>query len=82
MEQTAAMIKQLYARLDVQGVPGDGWEPGQERSRDGLISPEIVAGGQTIGRGLRGLAMRESVLLPPDEVQVLKKVDRDRKSVV
>ncbi|KAM0789326.1 hypothetical protein ACM66B_000162 [Microbotryomycetes sp. NB124-2] len=45
LEPTAALIQQLYARLDAQGVAGDGWAEGKERSRDGLINrvgPEDV----------------------------------------
>ncbi|KAK4048238.1 hypothetical protein OIV83_004943 [Microbotryomycetes sp. JL201] len=38
LEPTAALIQQLYARLDAQGVVGDGWAEGKERSRDGLIN--------------------------------------------
>lgn len=33
----AALVQQLYARLDDQGVYGDGWDEGKERSRDGII---------------------------------------------
>lgn len=33
----AALVQQLYARLDDQGVFGDGWDEGKERSRDGII---------------------------------------------
>ncbi|KAK4057233.1 hypothetical protein OIO90_001728 [Microbotryomycetes sp. JL221] len=38
LEPTAALIQQLYAKLDLHGVSGDGWSEGTERSRDGLIN--------------------------------------------
>lgn len=75
-DSTALMIKQLYARLDAQGVPGDGWEQGMERSRDGIISREAVEGGKTVGRGMKGIVMRDSVLFPPMAAQTLRRVDR------
>ena len=69
----------LYARLDAQGVRGDGWDEGKERTRDGIINREIAEGGQS---ALRSLDRRKSVAAPlnQDEEakadQVLRRVDR------
>lgn len=87
MDHTANLIRKLYARLEERGVPGDGWDEGRERSRDGIISREEAEGVNTIGRGGRGLAELSSPsagdrnstfvgVLPPQEEQILKRVDR------
>ncbi|GAA6023083.1 hypothetical protein JCM11491_002327 [Sporobolomyces phaffii] len=78
-EVTAGWIRMLYARLDAQGVRGDGWDEGKERTRDGIINREIAEGGQST---LRSLDKRKSVAAPlnQDEEakadQVLRRVDR------
>ncbi|GAA5974997.1 hypothetical protein JCM5350_004536 [Sporobolomyces pararoseus] len=78
-EVTAGWIRMLYARLDAQGVRGDGWDEGKERTRDGIINREIAEGGQS---ALRSLDRRKSVAAPlnQDEEakadQVLRRVDR------
>ena len=69
----------LYARLDAQGVRGDGWDEGKERTRDGIINREIAEGGQN---AIRALDHRKSIVAPlnQDEEakadQVLRRVDR------
>ncbi|KAK4702919.1 hypothetical protein P7C70_g3307, partial [Phenoliferia sp. Uapishka_3] len=81
VDHTAALIKRLYERLDQQGVPGDGWDEGRERSRDGIIgrenletleSPDYANGGRP-PRIERGGPGRNSVQM---EDQILKRVDR------
>lgn len=78
-EVTAGWIRMLYARLDAQGVRGDGWEEGKERTRDGIINREIAEGGQN---AIRALDHRKSIVAPlnQDEEakadQVLRRVDR------
>ncbi|BGP49011.1 hypothetical protein JCM10450v2_004890 [Rhodotorula kratochvilovae] len=73
----AALVQRLYARLDAQGVPGDGWDEGKERSRDGIILREDVNGGETL-RPQRGRHVAEP--LNQDEEakadHVLRRVDR------
>ncbi|GAA5873022.1 hypothetical protein JCM16303_006917 [Sporobolomyces ruberrimus] len=78
-EVTAGWIRMLYARLDAQGVRGDGWDEGKERTRDGIINREIAEGGQS---AFRPPEHRQSVAAPlnQDEAakadQVLRRVDR------
>ncbi|GAA5897877.1 uncharacterized protein JCM6883_000849 [Sporobolomyces salmoneus] len=78
-EVTAGWIRMLYARLEAQGVRGDGWDEGKERTRDGIINREIAEGGQS---AIRSLDQRKSVAAPlnQDEEakadQVLRRVDR------
>ncbi len=71
-DPTAALIQKLYARLDEQGVSGDGWDEGLERSRDGIINREELA------QGVRTLDRKNSVLDMQLDKQdyVLKRVDR------
>ena len=71
-DPTAALIQKLYARLDEQGVSGDGWDEGLERSRDGIINREELA------EGVRTLDRKNSVLDRQLDKQdyVLKRVDR------
>lgn len=71
-DPTAALIQKLYARLDAQGVSGDGWDEGLERSRDGIINREELA------QGVRTLDRKNSVLdrQTDKEDYVLKRVDR------
>ena len=71
-DPTAALIQKLYARLDEQGVSGDGWDEGLERSRDGIINREELA------QGVRTLDRKNSVLDKQLNKQdyVLKRVDR------
>ncbi|GAA6002874.1 hypothetical protein JCM10207_001877 [Rhodosporidiobolus poonsookiae] len=76
-ETTATLIQNLYARLDAQGVHGDGWDEGKERSRDGIISREMLQGGETL-RPRKG----KLVALPSNADEeakadhVLRRVDR------
>ncbi|GAA5891792.1 hypothetical protein JCM6882_006209 [Rhodosporidiobolus microsporus] len=76
-ETTASLIQHLYARLDAQGVPGDGWDEGKERSRDGIINREAMQGGDTL-RPPKG----KHIALPMDQDEtakadhVLRRVDR------
>lgn len=80
IDQTAALINSLYARLDRLGVPGDGWDEGKERSRDGIINRAEMAGGVEIRPNRRGELMdpggRDSMVLPAKEEQILRRVDR------
>lgn len=69
LDPTAALIRKLYARLDEQGVPGDGWEEGKERSRDGIINRELAEGMET-------MRLSQSPTLVEEGDAVLKKVDR------
>ncbi|BGP00236.1 hypothetical protein NBRC10513v2_004461 [Rhodotorula toruloides] len=75
----AALVQQLYARLDEQGVPGDGWSEGKERSRDGIILREDLS---TEGLNRSTASKGKHVALPmsPEEEakadHVLKRVDR------
>ncbi|GEM07931.1 GTPase activating protein [Rhodotorula toruloides] len=75
----AALVQQLYARLDEQGVPGDGWSEGKERSRDGIILREDLS---TEGLNRSAASKGKHVVLPmsPEEEakadHVLKRVDR------
>ncbi|CEQ41986.1 SPOSA6832_03768 [Sporobolomyces salmonicolor] len=77
-EATAAMIHKLYARLEAQGVPGDGWAEGQERTRDGIINREVMQGGDTVRSPKKG----KNVAIPMNEDEeakadhVLRRVDR------
>ncbi|ORY87450.1 rab-GTPase-TBC domain-domain-containing protein [Leucosporidium creatinivorum] len=73
LDLTAGLIQKLYARLEEQGVPGDGWEEGRERSRDGIIHREEVEGGATV-RAPKGAVVSETAQLKEDSV--LKRVDR------
>ncbi|GAA5836676.1 hypothetical protein JCM11251_002694 [Rhodosporidiobolus azoricus] len=76
-ETTACLIQHLYARLDAQGVPGDGWDEGKERSRDGIINREAMQGGDTV-RPPKG----KHIALPMNQDEearadhVLRRVDR------
>lgn len=71
-DPTAALIQKLYARLDQQGVSGDGWDEGLERSRDGIINRDELA------QGVRTLDRKNSILdrQTDKEDYVLKRVDR------
>ncbi|GAA6005608.1 TBC domain-containing protein [Rhodotorula paludigena] len=77
----AALVQQLYARLDEQGVHGDGWDEGKERSRDGLILQEAFQEDAVRRDPVRSPSTRH--LEPPlDQDQaakaehVLRRVDR------
>ena len=78
-EVTAGLIRMLYARLDAQGVRGDGWDEGKERTRDGIINREVAEGGQS---AIRPPEKGKGAALPlnQDEEaradQVLRRVDR------
>lgn len=78
-EVTAGLIRMLYARLDAQGVRGDGWDEGKERTRDGIINREVAEGGQS---AIRSPEKGKGVAVPlnQDEEaradQVLRRVDR------
>ncbi|BGP16983.1 hypothetical protein JCM10213_007429 [Rhodosporidiobolus nylandii] len=76
-ETTASLIQNLYARLDAQGVPGDGWDEGKERSRDGIIGREAMLGGDTM-RPSKGkhVAMPIGVDEEAKADHVLRRVDR------
>lgn len=83
LDPTAGLIWKLYARLDAQGVLGDGWDEGMERSRDGIINREVAEGLLTVGRGDKGkgpavedLDDSEGGELPLREEQILRRVDR------
>ncbi|GAA5861048.1 hypothetical protein JCM1840_003062 [Sporobolomyces johnsonii] len=77
-DATAAMIHKLYARLEAQGVPGDGWDEGRERTRDGIINREVMQGGDTVRPPKKG----KNVAIPMNEDEeakadhVLRRVDR------
>ncbi|KAL8287518.1 hypothetical protein RQP46_003376 [Phenoliferia psychrophenolica] len=80
VDHTAALIKRLYDRLERHGVPGDGWDEGKERSRDGIISNEMNDDQLSPAKPTR-LAptdnRRESaMILASKEDQILKRVDR------
>ncbi|GAA5867012.1 hypothetical protein JCM8547_008408 [Rhodosporidiobolus lusitaniae] len=76
-ETTAQLIQTLYARLDAQGVPGDGWDEGKERSRDGIINREAALGFDSVL-----IQKRRSTVIPMDQDDeakadhVLRRVDR------
>lgn len=74
LDLTANLIQRLYARLEEQGVPGDGWEEGRERSRDGIINrEEAMEGGATV-RAPKGAIVSE--IAQRKEDSVLRRVDR------
>ncbi|KAM0752967.1 RabGAP/TBC [Meredithblackwellia eburnea MCA 4105] len=75
--EASDMVRKLYRRLEKQGVPGDGYEEGLERSRNGELSIESVEGGRTV-RGLKGIPADSggTFILPLMEEEMLKKVDR------
>lgn len=72
-ERTAGLIFNLYQRLDEQGVEGDGWDEGRERSRDGIIhrNSSILPNPSHFN----SIAQLNGNL-PPREEQILKRVDR------
>ncbi|GAA5975337.1 hypothetical protein JCM11641_005942 [Rhodosporidiobolus odoratus] len=76
-EVTASLIQNLYARLEAQGVPGDGWDEGKERSRDGIINREVTLGGDTV-RPLKGrhIGMPMTIDEEAKADHVLRRVDR------
>lgn len=81
--RTADLIHQLYARLEEQGVPGDGWEEGLERSRDGIISEEVSEGEMTISARRKGKGRATTYFdringsaLPAKEEALVRKTDR------
>ncbi|KAM0748235.1 hypothetical protein T439DRAFT_76748 [Meredithblackwellia eburnea MCA 4105] len=78
VDHTAALIRRLYERLEEQGVDGDGWDEGRERSRDGIINRVPVDGepGEEEATARRERLARESVFLPPQEEHILRRVDR------
>lgn len=84
LDPTALLIRRLYERLEEQGVPGDGWDEGRERSRDGIINREEAEGAATVGRskgkGVANGLMTEEVLengqISKKEEFVMKRVDR------
>lgn len=70
LDPTAALIRKLYARLEEQGVPGDGWDEGRERSRDGIINRELAEGFET-------MRLSPEQMRTEDKGEaVLKRVDR------
>ncbi|GAA6032529.1 hypothetical protein JCM8097_004801 [Rhodosporidiobolus ruineniae] len=75
-ETTASLIQNLYARLDAQGVPGDGWDEGKERSRDGIIARDAML----YGDGPRPPSRLLSMPMNPEQEakadHVLRRVDR------
>lgn len=79
-ESTASLIQALYARLDAQGVMGDGYMEGQERSRDGIIGREAAMGGLTLGRDGKGKGKADEFgtdgVLTSQEESILRRVDR------
>lgn len=54
-------------------MPGDGFEEGRERSRDGIINREEMEGGATV-RAPKGTLVMEAEQRKEDSV--LKRVDR------
>ncbi|GAA6059479.1 hypothetical protein JCM10212_002222 [Sporobolomyces blumeae] len=78
-EVTAALIQQLYARLDAQGVRGDGWDAGRERTRDGIINREAALGPEA-EEASEVVRRKDPVGLSQDEEakadSVLRRVDR------
>ena len=84
-DRTAALINKLYERLEAQGVDGDGWEVGKERSRDGIINRDSVELSLTLPRleskGKRRELSDEILMgmggeLSAKEENILKRVDR------
>ncbi|GAA5934984.1 uncharacterized protein JCM15063_003120 [Sporobolomyces koalae] len=79
-EVTASWIRMLYARLDAQGVRGDGWDEGKERTRDGIINREIAGSGQNALQSVPEEKKAPDTPLNQDEEaradQVLRRVDR------
>jgi hypothetical protein len=74
-EATSALIQALYARLEEQGVSGDGWDEGKERSRDGIITREAAMGGNTVRpKSRNGLDIGIDAEAKADHV--LRRVDR------
>lgn len=75
----AALVQQLYARLDEQGVPGDGWAEGKERSRDGIILREDLTA-EGLNRSTASKGKHAVLPMSPEEEakadHVLKRVDR------
>lgn len=84
LDPTALLIRRLYERLEEQGVPGDGWDEGRERSRDGIINKDEAEGAATVGRskgkGVANGLMTDEVLengqISRKEEAVMKRVDR------
>ncbi|SGY13701.1 BQ5605_C010g05949 [Microbotryum silenes-dioicae] len=77
LDPTAALIQSLYARLDVQGVPGDGWDEGLERTRDGLINREVCEETATMNSlNKKGKQVLSAQGAEEEEDRVLKRVDR------
>ncbi|KAI5479155.1 GTPase activating protein [Pseudohyphozyma bogoriensis] len=76
-EHTAALIKSLYDRLEEQGVPGDGWDEGRERSRDGIICREEALGIETVKLQRNGVAKKQGHEDGGEKQDsILKRVDR------
>ena len=81
-DRTAALINKLYSRLEKQGVEGDGWEVGKERSRDGIINRDSVE--LSLAQDLKGKRRELSDEAPlgiggelsAKEENILKRVDR------
>lgn len=75
----AALVQQLYARLDDQGVYGDGWDEGKERSRDGIIlrlDPDRDLPPKSPKPHPHQLAIPNDPDLAAKADQVLRRVDR------
>ncbi|GAA5881086.1 hypothetical protein JCM3774_003007 [Rhodotorula dairenensis] len=75
----AALVQQLYARLDDQGVYGDGWDEGKERSRDGIIlrlDPERDLPPPSPNPHAHRVAIPNDPDLVAKAEQVLRRVDR------
>lgn len=73
LDPTAALIQKLYARLDAQGVSGDGWDEGLERSRDGIINRHDLKD------GVASLATQQTSRMDKavdKQDYILKRVDR------
>ncbi|GAA5988042.1 hypothetical protein JCM10908_002039 [Rhodotorula pacifica] len=75
----AALVQQLYARLDDQGVFGDGWDEGKERSRDGIIlrlDPKVDTPTTPRKPHMTPTAVPDDVASAAKADQVLRRVDR------
>ncbi|BGP56173.1 hypothetical protein JCM8202v2_003785 [Rhodotorula sphaerocarpa] len=75
----AALVQQLYARLDSQGVHGDGWDEGKERSRDGIIlrfDPDREAASVAPSQHPKTPIILDDPDLAAKADSVLKRVDR------
>ncbi|KAH8917642.1 RabGAP/TBC [Atractiella rhizophila] len=71
-------IRLLYAKLDVEGVEGDGYEAGKERTREG----RVLGLGKRKSGEMRGVKRKSSVAAFDavdrwnKELEVLRRVDR------